>query len=256
MLSFPIPYEVDNNSTEKYTLCNLKYDKKTYQKILEEIKPACVKDMKGKTIHLDPDIRKNVIDERNPEWTAVFGQRDAAETHLRNKLGANYKDTLFLFFGWFRQVECNLEEEYHYIKNKKGFHAIYGYLQVGEKVTGKDMERYKWHPHYCYEEPNAMYVANKKLIINGKETDLPGYGCFKYDKELKLTKEGMSRSIWKLPEAFKNVEEISYHTAPYDLDHFKSARIGQEFVITEKEGSTAVCEWAKKLIENHIDKNS
>lgn len=64
---------------------------------------------------------------------------------------------------------------------------------------------------------------------------LPGAGTFKFNKILVLTKNKLTRSKWLLPEFFKTAE-ISFHNKNSWKDgYFKSAAIGQEFVIKDNQ---------------------
>lgn len=49
--------------------------------------------------HLDPDINPDLI--KRPDWRPIFGQSDGAATRLK-EVG---KDSLFLFYGWFKEIE-------------------------------------------------------------------------------------------------------------------------------------------------------
>ena len=239
LLSLPIP----SNDRTKFE--ELSYGKKDYLTIIEELgkKPPLYQNC-----HLDPDIRKNVK-KRPRGWKPVFGQCDAAETHLEHQ-GVKEGD-LFLFFGWFKKVvETNGTLSFQ--RGAEDLHVIYGYLQVGEIVKGDDLLKYPWHPHSAYPGGNnTMYIASKKLIIGRKDLDLPGAGTLKYSDEVVLTYPGMTRTKWKLPEFFKDVS-ITYHT-PESFKpegYFQSAHKGQEFVI---DGSIKVRNWAKKIIVNNAE---
>ena len=73
-------------------------------------------------------------------------QIDAARTHLCNQ-GVGTGD-LFLFFGWFRETEYK-NGKLSYKGPSSGFHAIYGYMQVGE-IIKKESDIPEWlktHPH-------------------------------------------------------------------------------------------------------------
>ena len=52
-------------------------------------------------VHLDPDLQEQARP-RAPGWLPLFGQVDAAQSHLEN-CGVGVGD-LFLFFGWFRRT--------------------------------------------------------------------------------------------------------------------------------------------------------
>ena len=96
------------------------------------------------------------------------------------------------------------------------------------------------------------YVASESLTINGRDTGLKGYGTFRYSEDLVLTKGSYSRSKWKKPSWLEDDDiHISYHSKrSIKEDYFQSARIGQEFVISE---NPKVTEWAESLILNNID---
>lgn len=55
-----------------------------------------------RSAHLDPDLEESARTRRE-EWRPAFGQDSTAQRHLaRQGVGP---DDLFLFFGWFKQVE-------------------------------------------------------------------------------------------------------------------------------------------------------
>lgn len=71
---------------------------------------------------------------------------------------------------------------------------------------------------------------------------------FTYNEELDLSKKGMTRTCWELPEFFKN-KKITYHNKESWKDgYFKSACRGQEFVIEENK---EIENWAIHLIEKY-----
>ena len=248
MLSMPIPGGED---------CQLKfedirYGENTYLDIWNKLYPKHKTDKLN--CHLDPDIRADLRTKPVDNWVAAFGQTDKAQRHLYNK-GVS-KGDLFLFFGWFRKTDETLK----YLPDEKDKQIIYGYLQIGNTVKGdKIKNNYPWHPHAKgnYSSDNTLYVASEKLIIDGKQTDLPGFGTFKYKEELVLTKDNLSRSKWKInPEwdidnFFEN-NTISFHSKNSIKDgYFQSVYRGQEFVISEND---KVTQWAYNLIKNNIRK--
>lgn len=239
LLSMPIP-ENDGVSFEK-----LSYKGKTYYSIWMDLNPRVKKE--GKKAHLDPDIRPGVRIEQVPDWKAIFGQCGTAQSHLINQ-GINEGD-MFLFFGRFREVD-NDNEKWSYKPNTCDKHVIFGYLQVGEIVTGDDRHKFQWHPHsedYSVND-NTMYIASDELILEGFHTGLPGFGTLNYSPKLVLTKDGYSSSKWELPEFFKHIS-ITYHSSnSFKEDYFQSAKRGQEFVIEEDERVTA---WVKDLLQNN-----
>jgi hypothetical protein len=245
MLSMPIPGgEASNLKFE-----DIKYGEITYLDIWDKLYS------KHKTdklyCHLDPDIRADVRVKPVDNWVAAFGQTDTAQKHLHNR-GVS-KGDLFLFFGWFRKTD----ENYKYLPDDMDKQIIYGYLQIGDIVNGDEIKNnYPWHPHAKgkYSSDNTLYVATEKLTLDGKETDLPGYGVFKYNDELVLTKDNCSRSKWKINsdwniEKFFESNSISYHSKNNIKDsYFQSAYRGQEFIISENK---KVNDWAYNLIKNN-----
>ena len=239
MLSMPIP---DFYSDDYYE--NIGYGDRTYMDILTEL---CPKKSFCETCHFDPDLRKDIHLIKTPRnWKPIFGQCDVAERHLENQ-GVTVGD-VFMFFGWFRQTE-EVEGKLRYIKDAPEAHMLYGYLQIGKIIQGEELEKYDWHPHAYNAPTNTMYVASKKLVIDGEDTGLSGAGTFQYSKKLVLSAPGYNKRIWKLPKFFQDVY-ISYHTADsFTADgYFESARRGQEFVVSE---SPKVTNWARKIIEGH-----
>ena len=240
ILSMPIP------SNDDYWLGELFYKDRSYEDIMEELKPSG--DFLAMSCHNDPDIRKNNRASLPDNWVPAFGQADAAEQHLEGQ-GVEVGD-LFLFFGWFaKTIEKNNTLKYD--SKNKDLHVLWGYMQIGKISQGKDCLKYTWHPH-CYNYGNnTIYEASEKLIIDGVDTGLPGSGCFKYSDEVVLTKPGETRSRWQLPDFFKEVD-ISYHSKDSfkPEGYFQTVKIGQEFVVSEDE---RVTEWAKNLILNNYD---
>jgi hypothetical protein len=122
-------------------------------------------------------------------------------------------------------------------------------MQIGEILTKpEDIKQFYWHPHaqdkFLNEKNNALYLPSKTLF----NTNLPGYGTFKYSSELVLTKEGYSRSQWKLPKVLQN-SDFTYHSdASKKADYYQSARIGQEFVTL---GNDEIKQWIIDLVETH-----
>ncbi len=236
MISLPIP----DASGVPYD--RLKYKDKSYWQIWKELNDSGADERKR--AHLDPDIREIARIDKIQNWNPIFGQCGAAQTHLSNE--GVCKGDVFLFFGWFRNVEL-INGRIVYVKESPDRHIIYGYLQVGKIVTGEDRHNYDWHPHaedYKVKN-NTMYVASKSLIVDGMDTGRPGAGVFDFSDKLVLTKKGYSRTRWELPEFFKDVR-ISQHSKDSFKDgYFRSNSRGQEFVISEDE---RVTKWAQNII--------
>ncbi len=204
----------------------------------------------GQPCHLDPDLQRVNGEVPVKNWMPAYGQCGGAETHLENQ-GVSVGD-LFLFFGWFREVEPGKKRLLQYRPGSSQLQVIYGYLQVGEILRGEEIpRRYPWHPHAGPEfqkrwDNNTLYIPTKELIFDGRPTGLAGCGTFDYAEELVLTKTGMSRSRWKVFDWMKTTA-ISHHNAASIHDnYFQSAAIGQEFVV---EGTNDVYAWVDQLFE-------
>lgn len=141
---------------------------------------------------------------------------------------------MFLYFGWFRKTMMS-HGKLIYDPMCKGFHAIYGYLQVGkiEKINQMIFEDWsQYHPHVLRGSSagdlDYLYTAVDYLSFSPEHK---GYGVFDYTKSIVLTKNGYSKSKWQLPEFMQNYK-ISYHTEKsWKADYFQSAAKGQEFVM-------------------------
>ena len=258
MISLPIP-----SSEDSICYKDLKISYKNYKNLYELMKMLKPKiKINGKwvelteqtTCHLDPDIYHFLVD-RDKEWTPLFSQCKAAQSHLENKNVT--EGDLFLFFGSFRKTKYDRENRGKLVFDRKDRekHIIFGYFQIGKIIKvneGTKLPRWMlYHPHTIRErrkvKNNTIYVARKRLSWN---SSLPGAYFFNYSKNLVLTKEGCPKSYWNLPTFFRNLE-ISYHSNnSWKSDGtFKSAGRGQEFVIEENE---KVEEWAKNLIEENF----
>ncbi len=195
--------------------------------------------------HLDPDLNPASV-RRARGWRPAFGQTGAAETHLQNQ-GVGPGD-VFLFFGWFREVERSAAGRWRYRANAPDRHVFFGWLQVAERLpVGTPGGLPKWlrgHPHdkaIPYGRADSVYVAAERLRLPGVAGEWPGGGVFgKYRPALRLTAEGRTRSRWRLPAWFHPAEGrpgLSYHGNPRawtpDDEHvlLDTAKQGQEFVL-------------------------
>ncbi len=250
MITLPIP----SNKEEDYCFGDLKT--KNGESIYEIMKSLNKNIKSGKNIpleketkcHLDPDLCEFSVS-REKDWRGAFGQINAAQKVLENN---DIKEgDLFLFFGWFNDVE-KINNQYKF-KKGDGRHTIFGYLQIDKIIYPCKEEIPKWlqkHPHASSlkrlnNPSNCIYIAKDKCTFN---ENIKGYGMFEYNKELDLSKEGMTRTCWNLPEIFKKVK-IAYHNEnSWKEGYFKSACRGQEFVIEENE---EIESWAINLIEKY-----
>ena len=234
LLSFPIP----SNDSTLYQ--DIFYKDKTYFDIIKELNQS-TKLKPNSGCHLDPDINYYCINRSN-DWTGIFGQAEAAQGHLQNnKITMN---DIFLFFGWFKETEL-VHGKLQYKAEARDLHIIFGYLQIGNIYKDNFPDWTKYHPHAKFKsvKNNCLYTASEKLSF---ESNLPGYGIFKFNKKLVLTKDNETRSRWDLPEYFKKVK-ISYHNESSFMNgYFDSAKKGQEFII---ESNSDVSNWAKEIIK-------
>ncbi len=228
LLSLPIP---DKGGTVRYA--DLHHGESSFLDIIKQLKPTS-KIKANYTCHLDPDLVETVAP-RSSSWLPLFGQCNQSQAHLAQH-GIGVGD-LFLFWGWFRQTE-RIAGKLRYCPNTPDVHLIWGYMKVQRVVTGKQMPpEYTYHPHGRWAlESNAIY-----------EGDPAQTGVLNYHPKLVLTKTGMTRSKWEVPEFFKRIA-ISYHSkASFHDGYFQSALRGQEFVLEEcKEAE----EWAEELIHS------
>jgi hypothetical protein len=226
LLSLPIPAEGETN---RYG--DLRYGSQSYLDIIRQLKPS-TKIKPHYTCHLDPDLVEGVV-ERTVPWRPLFGQCNQSQQHLAHH-GIGTGD-LFLFWGWFRQTEFH-QGGLRYCTEAPEVHLTWGYMKVKRVATGKQMPpEYAYHPHGRLSlKSNAIY-----------EGDPACTGVLGYHPYLVLTKQGMTRSKWEVPDFFRRIT-ISFHSAESFCDgYFQSAKRGQEFVLEECQEAE---EWANELI--------
>ena len=239
LLSFPIP-DPDSSGNP---FDSLVFEDKSYYDIIKELSPK-TKIISQDTCHLDPDLNE-YCKPREAGWKPSFGQTGAALSHLKNNdFGIN---DLFLFFGWFKQTEL-YNGHLRYCKGAPSIHVIFGYLQVGGIIDKKD-DVPSWlenHPHADdrhWEKDNCIFTPNQNLTFMNNS---PGAGLLKFDPKRILTKTGCSRTIWDLPDFFKEIE-MTYHSQNSWKDYgFKSADKGQEFVFCPDDKAM---EWIKDILK-------
>lgn len=234
----PIP---DKDGNIRYS--DIHHDASNIGEVITKL--SCGKISADATAHLDPDIWPDSICHA-AEWRPVFGQCGAAQGHLENQ-GVQIGD-IFFFYGWFRQTESR-DRHLTFQKNDSGRHILFAWMQIGEIIPVKEKKRIPaWadhHPHVVRAskfENDTLYIASEKLVINGKEANRAGYGCFsKISAERILTWPGTSRSAWKLPQWFfpfeNNRKPLTYHscenrwTKDQDCVRLQTVGRGQEFVL-------------------------
>jgi hypothetical protein len=186
--------------------------------------------------HLDPDLQRDSLP-RKPGWRGVFGQASSAEAHLTNR-GVDAGD-LFLFFGWFKPVVVD-EAGLRYQKGDSGFHAIFGWLQVSEKIPfDRRWSLPEWarmHPHNKdspYSPRESFYLAEEVLRLPGSGIELLGAGVFsEFRQNLRSTAPGESRrSYWSLPKWFYPKGRASVLSYNGELSRWSLACPGPESVM-------------------------
>jgi hypothetical protein len=243
IITLPIPYDKDAIS---YSDLMLNYEH--YTRYSEMMTDLGIK-LPSQHCHLDPDLDASTY-ERKEGWRPIFGQSEAAQSHLDNqKIEVG---DIFLFFGRFNHT-INEDGKLKFDTNRHDFHMIFGYLQIGEilrinseTIVPKWIE-YHSHTHSKARETskNTIYVAREKLSLNEK---FPGAGMLRFNEDLILTKPGYKITCWNLPEIFRDVN-ISYHKKEsWKNGYFESVSRGQEFVV---DANPEIQQWVEGLIERH-----
>jgi hypothetical protein len=210
-------------------------------------------------VHFDPDLKLESL-EREPGWRPLFGQAGSPQGHLE-KHGVGSGD-LFLFFGWFRQVE-QINGRFRYKPNAPNFHMFYGWLEVGGMWRmAEDRSRIPvWaakHPHVTAKN----YSANNTIYVAAGTNSTFNAGTFRtFADQLVLTEPGQSRSCWRLPKWLHPAEgrsRLSCHDklnrwrSDENYTYLQSVGRGQEFVLDIDDYPQAL-PWAKALIaENSV----
>ena len=213
--------------------------------------------------HLDPDLAAESGPEV-PHWQAAFGQVGAAQRHLDyERVG---RHDLFLFFGWFREVESH-NDGWRYRRKTPQVHRLFGWLQIGEVLRiGEDTKAARKrhpglgrHPHVWgwWHNTNTIYTAAETLQLPGAPANTPGAGLFGPDPDqaLQLTaRDARTRSDWTVPHAFRpgaGRKGLSYHRDENRWSgtgadtRLRAVARGQEFVLDHAEPEAVA--WAAQL---------
>lgn len=256
--SVPIPIMSNREKSDiKYSL--LEKDSHNFGEILTGLKPAIAEEY----CHLDPDLNKSGLKDRSENWAPAFGQDWAAQSVLSNQ-GVKSGD-IFLFMGYYRFAE-QIGKAYRYIHKPEypsHMHYIFGYMQIKGSflvIENKIPDYLKYHPHYKFHQfyspqsqaNNTIYEAEDYLKTTAGVTKIPGFGYFKFNQQLILTRKGFSRSNWELPDFFHPDygTEMGYDKKERwekngEFVNLKSVPKGQEFVVSN---SSKVVNWALDLI--------
>lgn len=249
LLSFPKPNDIGY----------LKYDDllnnngQSYLDIIHSLKPKLATTLTSARCFPNPDIQNGVY-LTPPDWKPAYGQFGPSESHLDSQ-NITVGD-IFLFYGWFKQTEYDVDGNLHFIPDAPELHIIFGYLQIGAIIKNNNYiaRKYHWHSNAHIDNSkkkhNTIYIPTKKLSYNNRQK---GYGLLPYSKKLVLTKEGYHYSKWELPAFFKRPDvTITYHNNITNgfipnKEYFQSSSIGQEFVIT---GTFDLKNWVHDLISD------
>jgi hypothetical protein len=197
--------------------------------------------------HLDPDLEHGAIP-RKEGWRGALGQTSASASHLKAQ-GVDVGD-VFLFFGWFRDVDLK-DQKYRFISKGRNVHALFGWLQIGEIIDLSSGDRHAWqhnpwlatHPHVRRgpEAGNTIYVASQQMVIGGKSYG-SGWGRVPVlePKHIFTRENAPGRSAWGLPSWMHPDQgsALSYHLDAArwgNGDAMATLNIvgrGQEFVLT------------------------
>jgi hypothetical protein len=257
MIFLPIPAR---NANSHISYAELRTDEFNLGTVVRDLTNGRI--LPGHSVHLDPDLNP-AYRQRKPGWRPLFGQAGAAQGHLLNQ---DVKPgDIFIFFGWFQESQF-VDNVLAYRRDSPGIHAIFGWLQIAEKIPasyyGRVPDWAAYHPHFQRAKPYAndtVYVSTKYLNLpHTGRTALPGAGVFRhFSSKLRLTKDQCKRSIWQLPAWFyprKGKIPLTYHSNR-DRWHreegsvtLKTVGRGQEFVMNSAHYPEAL-PWLHDLLQ-------
>jgi len=245
MVSLPIPEPTAGVRAATYD--RLAFDDCTFAELLAKLGYRVAANAAA---HLDPDLIEEVR-ARDPCWRACLGQADQSETHLQRQCVG--PGDVFLFWGWFEHVDASLR-----YGSKQGFHSLFGFLEVDHVVdagTGGVEAASAYHPHFSKQyrgRPNRVYVARDRLSWAPAKR---GWGVFRFNPRLRLTRPGQSRSHWRLPGCFHpnqgcvlsyNRNGVRWGKPGRETDLQVPGR-GQEFVC---DMTDPIAKWVHSLVED------
>ncbi len=244
MLSFPIP--VTSEEEDGYLAEKMSFKGHPLDILLSSLKYKSAR--VGQKFHFDPMIQSLL-----PEKLSIgaFGQSGAALGHLTKEKIT--EGDIFLFFGTF--CECYWEaKELRRFKLMNSFHAIWGFLKVdchidiGPIPSEHEQELRKVHPwlkNHPHIQNRKKYNKSANRIYFGKK-----FGTFRYDELLRLSKNNFKRSIWELPEAFREADLSYAKLADIQKDaplvDLKTPGKGQEFVL--RNPNEGIRDWVNSIV--------
>jgi hypothetical protein len=240
LFSLPIPESLPNSRSKRYD--DIKMGSYSLGAIVNDLTRGNI--TPDQPAHLDPDLNFDSIP-RPQSWKPIFGQAGSAESHLQNQ-GVKEGD-IFLFFGWFRQVE-QVAGKYKYVRNAPDLHIIFGWLQIERRISVDDLPQIpasSLAPPYSrrtkYGKKDSIYVGTDLIKLPNSLIKKPGAGTFKrFDPALCLTAPSQKKSLWQLPSWFYpygRKSNLSYHqdlsrwTLNNDYVLLNTVARGQEFVL-------------------------
>lgn len=248
LLSLPIP---DRSSPTRYE------DISPHGRLVPELTKGRVQPHYG--AHLDPDLVAGSA-RRQSGWRPIFGQANHEQRVLERE-GVGPGD-LFLYFGWFRQVEHH-DGGIRYVRGAPDLHVLWGWLQIGTILKVDTDPIPQWatsHPHVSSPEGrrfNTIYLAAEAFTVGGANTGVGGAGVFRtYHDGLCLTAHGRTRSIWSLPGWFHPSDgraPLGYHgdmrrwARDGESALLRTVGRGQEFVLHADQHPEAI-RWARGLV--------
>lgn len=255
LFSIPIPSSKDN---VLYSDLEMEYESETIQSILNDLTGhRILHNKEHKTCDYMAAIQRCHYDPMPIDGLTkiAFGQTGGSESHLRkNNIE---KGDVFLFYGWFKQVEKN-NGSWRYKAGAKDIHVIWGWMSIGEIINLDDLHQKEMaseqypdlidHPHLAAwrKAPNRIYLSGDSGLLS-----YSGESC------LTACERYQGRSTWQLPISFNHPEAFTYlkrFTPCGDQVTIQIPGRGQEFILAlEKIESSSdvdgIIDWTNGLIQ-------